>query len=51
MELHELKDALQKFFSDTSRSAQETKDGLNEIADEAYMLAESIPDEDGDDDA
>lgn len=46
MELHELKKALHEFFSDTSRPASETKDGLNEISDEAYMLAESIPSDD-----
>ena len=38
-------EAIRKFFGDTSRSAQETKDGLMDIAAECEMLAESIPDE------
>lgn len=37
--------ALKDFFGDTSRPAAETKEGLEEIIDEAEMLASTIPDE------
>ena len=37
-----LLDAIQKFFGDTSRSADETKDGLEEAAELAEELANSI---------
>lgn len=50
MTYDQLKEHLMEFFSDTSRSPSETKDGLEDIAAEAEMLAESIPDGDGDED-
>lgn len=49
MTLKELKEALQAFFGDTSRSAHETRNGLLEIAEDAQMLAESIPADDDED--
>lgn len=45
MTLEELKEALQKFFGDTSRSQQETRDGLLDIAADAELLAEGLEDE------
>lgn len=45
MEYDQLKDHLLDFFGDTSRSAAETKEGLQAIAEEALGLAETIPDE------
>lgn len=47
MTLKELKDALQEFFGDTSRSQQETRSGLLDIAADATLLAEGL---EGDDD-
>jgi len=42
MSKDELIQAVQDFFGDTSRSAQQTKDGLEEIASLAQLYADSI---------
>ena len=42
MDYEELKEHVMDFFGDTSRSAAETRDGLEQLAEEARMLAESI---------
>lgn len=44
MTYEKLKEALMAYFSDTSRSAAETKEGLETLAEEAQMLADSIDD-------
>lgn len=45
MDLETLKDEVQKFFGDKSRTAQETRDGLLEVAELCGDLADTIPDE------
>lgn len=45
MELQEVKKAIENYFSDTSRSAGETKGGLQALVDDLQMKIESIPDE------
>lgn len=35
-------DAIRKYFGDTTRSAEETRDGLRDIAEEAESLADTI---------
>lgn len=42
MTYEQLKAALDSFFGDTTRSKEETKDGLERIAEEALMLADTI---------
>ena len=42
MNYEELKQALMTFFGDTSRSAEETKDGLESLRDEIEMLIETL---------
>lgn len=45
MQYEELEQYLQDFFSDTSRSAADTKRDLLSIAEQAQMLAEALDDE------
>ena len=45
MDLHEVKKAIESYFSDTSRSAGETKGGLLALVEDLEMKIESIPDE------
>jgi hypothetical protein len=45
MDYDKLKEALQKYFGDTSRTPGQTKSGLLAIIDEAQMLANTIDDE------
>lgn len=49
MTLAELKDALQEFFGDTSRSQHETREGLLDIAADATLLAEGLEADDDED--
>lgn len=44
MEYEQLKQALQDYFGDTSRSPGATKAGLQALIDEAESMIESIPD-------
>lgn len=44
MDLDELKEALNKFFGDTSRSRSDTKQGLIELRDEIDLLLETLED-------
>lgn len=37
-------DALQKFYDDTSRSREETREGLQKVRDELDLLIESLGD-------
>lgn len=46
MNLEELKKAVDKFFSDTSRSPTETREGLEEVSDHIKMLCDTLPDAD-----
>lgn len=46
MNLEELKNAVDKFFSDTSRSPIETREGLEEVSDLIQMLCDTLPDAD-----
>jgi FixJ family two-component response regulator len=48
MNKQEILKAIESFFGDKSRSAAETKDALEEIAECAGMYAESIPSADDD---
>lgn len=42
MDLQELKKAVQDFFGDTSRSQQDTLDGLESLSDDIYGYTESL---------
>lgn len=42
MTIEELKEAVEDFFGDKSRSKEETADGLREVAELAEMFAESL---------
>lgn len=44
MDQAELIAAIQKFFGDTARSPQETREGLEAARDEIEMFIDSIPD-------
>lgn len=46
MKLEELKKAVEKFFSDTSRSPTETREGLEEVSDLIEILCDTLPAED-----
>lgn len=41
----EIKSAIQRYYSDTSRSRQETRDGLEEIAANVEMLIDTLRDD------
>ena len=41
----ELKAAIQKFYSDQSRSREQTKEGLEDALDEIEMLIETLEDD------
>lgn len=43
MKLEELKKAVDKFFSDTSRSPAETRDDLEDVSDHIKMLCDTLP--------
>jgi hypothetical protein len=43
MDYTELKAALDRYFSDRSRSAEETRQGLVDLRDELDMLIDSLP--------
>lgn len=43
MKLEELKEAVEKFFADTSRSPTETRDGLEEVSDLIEILCDTLP--------
>lgn len=45
MELAQLKAAIQEFFGDTSRSPEETRDGLEEAAADIETLLDVLPKE------
>ena len=45
MDLEELKSQVQKFFGDTSHSRAETRDGLEELADEIQTMLDTLQDE------
>ena len=42
MTYEELKEKLDEYFSDTSRSPEETKEGLLTISEDAQIMAETI---------
>lgn len=44
MDYDQLREHLMEFFGDTSRPASETKQGLEDLIDEARLLIESLPD-------
>lgn len=44
MDLQELKEALNKFFGDKSRTRQQTADGLIELRDEIDIMLEALED-------
>lgn len=44
MTIETLKDAVQDFYSDTSRPREDTKAGLEEVRDEIETLIESLED-------
>lgn len=46
MKLEELKKAVDKFFSDTSRSPAETREGLEEVSEHIKMLCDTLPETD-----
>jgi hypothetical protein len=46
MSIQELKEAVDRFFSDTSRSPEETREGLEQVADHISMLCETLPEAD-----
>lgn len=41
----EIKSAIQRYYSDTSRSRQETRDGLEEVAADVEMLIDTLRDD------
>jgi hypothetical protein len=43
MTYEELKDALSRYFGDTRRSPEETREGLENLRDEIDMLLETLP--------
>ncbi len=45
MNEQQLKDAIQKYFADTSRSPEATREGLEAARDEIEMLLETLPSE------
>lgn len=46
MTLDSVKQSIQDFFGDTSRSRSETREGLEELRDEVDTLLESLQDDD-----
>lgn len=42
MSIEEIKSAIQRYYSDTSRTRQETRDGLEEIAGDVEMLLDTL---------
>jgi hypothetical protein len=46
MDIEDIKKQIDTFFSDTSRSKSETKDGLGELSDHCQMLSDTIQDDD-----
>lgn len=46
MTVEELKAQVDLFFSDTSRSPEETREGLEEVSDHIAMLCDTLPDAD-----
>lgn len=42
MEYEEMKEAVDKFFGDTSRTQQETRDGLEELIEEIRFLISTL---------
>lgn len=45
MDIEELKEAINKFFGDTSRSRSETKEGLEEASDHIQTMLDTLQDE------
>jgi len=43
MDKHELIAAIQKFFGDTTRTSEETREGLEAARDEIDMLLDTLP--------
>ncbi len=46
MTLEQVKDAIQRYYSDTSRSRSQTRDGLEELASDIEVLLDSLDDDD-----
>ncbi|WP_434642700.1 hypothetical protein [Achromobacter piechaudii] len=42
MSIEEIKSAVQRYYSDTSRTRQKTRDGLEEIASDVEMLLDTL---------
>lgn len=40
--IDEIKSAIERYYSDTSRSRQETRDGLEEVAADVEMLIDTL---------
>lgn len=45
MNIEEIKSAIQRYYSDTGRTRQETRDGLEEIAGDVEMLLDTLRDD------
>lgn len=45
-QIDEIKDLIDRFFSDTSRSQKETRDGLEEILEHVTQYIDALPESD-----